>query len=515
MRLATREMEPCQSGSAFYSYFYRVLHWQMGSQTQFIFKQSLVYGVGNTLSKLSGVLLLPLYVVFTTPAEFGLLALFETIYQFVLVLSGWGAKSGFSRFYYEMTTERKRQTLFFTIFSFTLVTSFLAVCAVGGLLWKWSFPVFQTEVSSMVLAFFLTSTLARLMFDVPFILLRLQQKAIRQTTHQGINIVVTIALTYLFLKVGKMGFKGIFLAQMVANLFTFTAILPEIYRNTHPRVDWRVLRESIHYGYPLAISNILTIALALSDRHLLNQFQNLQEVGNYSMAYKISSTLQAILVTSFLTSYTFYYYKSLEDHSHKELHLKVFRYFVLAMVFLGFGLVAFRREAVWMVSFGRDTYQEALPMIPVLLLGLILLGLRQIFTLPLTKLKMTRTISSISIGVAVINVGLNIWLIPHYGKLAAAYTGVVSHLLGCVISIVVLKRAGEGNYPLGFLVRSIGLFVGLSAISLALPFWGWGYNVAVALGLCVAMALTFWLFGFAGKAEWMEAKRLILQRIKR
>ena len=99
----------------------------MATQTQFILKQSVIYSFGNTLAKLSGVLLLPLYVVFTTTEEFGLLALFETIYQFILVLSGWGAKSGFSRFFYEMKDEAGRRSLFFTIFLFTVITSSAAV----------------------------------------------------------------------------------------------------------------------------------------------------------------------------------------------------------------------------------------------------------------------------------------------------------------------------------------------------------------------------------------------------
>ncbi len=485
----------------------------MATQAQFILKQSFIYGFGNSLAKLSGVLLLPLYVVFTTTQEFGLLALFETIYQFILVLSGWGAKSGFSRFYYEMKDAAGKKSLFFTIFLFTVVTSFVAVLLCVGALSIWSFEVFQTEVSRRVLLFFAISTLSRLLFDVPYILLRLQQRASSQTGHQSVNILMTIVLTFAFLKFSHLGFEGIFLAQMIANVLTFLFILPVIVHHSRMHLEWEVLKESIRYGYPLAISNILTIALTLSDRHLLNQYQSLDEVGSYSMAYKISSIIQMVVVASFITSYTFYYYKSLNDTNQSKTHVKIFRYFVISICLIGFALVAFRREAVDIVSMGRDTYHSSLPLIPILILGLIFSGIRQIFILPLTKLKKTSVISILSVGIAVVNIVLNLLFIPQYGKLAASYTGVVAQLVGCLAFYWVLRRLHENDYNMGVVVQCVGLFIFFGFFIMLVPDFGWIVNSIIALLSVFIFVGSLFLFKVVGLPEVMEIKKLLVNKI--
>ena len=485
----------------------------MATQTQFILKQSVIYSFGNTLAKLSGVLLLPLYVVFTTTEEFGLLALFETIYQFILVLSGWGAKSGFSRFFYEMKDEAGRRSLFFTIFLFTVITSFAAVLLCVGLLNVWTFEVFQTDVSQRVLLFFAVSTLSRLFFDVPYILLRLQQRATHQTGHQSLNILMTIAFTFAFLKFTHQGFEGIFMAQMLANILTLIFILPVIIANSRMHIEWGVLKESIHYGYPLAISNILTIALTLSDRHILNQYQSLDEVGSYSMAYKISSILQMVVVASFITSYTFYYYKSLNDSDQSKVHVKIFRYFVVAICLIGFGLVLFRREAVGIVSLGRDTYLSSLPLIPILILGLIFSGIRQIFILPLTKLKKTSIISILSVGIAAINILLNLLFIPQYGKQAACYSGVAAQLIGCMAFYWVLRHFHENDYNMGIVVKCVGLFALCSAGVLLVPDFGWMLNSVIGISSLLLFIGGLFLLKVVGWTEVEELMKIVGNKI--
>lgn len=485
----------------------------MASQAQFVLRQSVIYGFGNTLAKLSGVLLLPLYVVFTSTEEFGLLALFETIYQFILVLSGWGAKSGFSRFYYEMKDESGRRSLFFTIFIFTVITSLLAVIICMGALSYWSYQVFQAEVSSRVLMLFSISTLSRLLFDVPYILLRLQQRATSQTAHQSINILMTIIFTFAFLKFTGMGFEGIFLAQMFANILTLFFIIPVIKGHSRFHIEWGVLKESIRYGYPLAVSNILTIALTLSDRHILNQYQSLDEVGSYSMAYKISSIIQMIVVTSFITSYTFYYYKSLNDENQSKVHVNIFRYFVLAVCVIGFGLVVFRREAVSIVSFGRDTYLSSLPLIPVLIFGLIFSGIRQIFILPLTKLKKTAVISILSVGIAMVNISLNFLFIPQYGKMAAAFTGSVAQLLGCVAFYFVLLHFREKDYNIWIVVKSAILYLAFTVPVMLIPDFGWLVNVVLGIVLLVLFVAGLWLLKVIQKDDVIEAKDFIYNKL--
>src|SRR5690554_6724729 len=84
----------------------------MSLQTRFVFKQGAIYGLGNVLTKFSGLLLIMLYMKFISATEFGAVALFETIFQFILLLSGLGVKGGFNRWYHDMSDGDDKKALF-------------------------------------------------------------------------------------------------------------------------------------------------------------------------------------------------------------------------------------------------------------------------------------------------------------------------------------------------------------------------------------------------------------------
>ena len=71
---------------------------------------------------------------------------------------------------------------------------------------------------------------------------------------------------------------------------------------------------------------------------------NLGEVASFSMAFKISNVLQFLVVNSFITSYTYNYYKSMHNPDESRFHIKTFTYFVLLMTLLGLGIVLFSKE---------------------------------------------------------------------------------------------------------------------------------------------------------------------------
>ena len=88
----------------------------------------------------------------------------------------------------------------------------------------------------------------KLLFDLPFILLRLQQKVKTQTIYQTMNVALTVLFSYCFLEYNKQGFAGVFMAQAAANAITFLLVLPLIFKNSILRFQRLVLGEMIHYG---------------------------------------------------------------------------------------------------------------------------------------------------------------------------------------------------------------------------------------------------------------------------
>lgn len=465
--------------------------------------QSVIYGAGNLITKASGLILLPIYLNYITKEEFGLLALFETVFMFLLVISGWGAKGGFTRWYYEMKTDHNRRSLFFTTYVFNVFTSTIGVALTAIALWN--LPLFHYQEGSNVLYWFCCSSLFRLLFDVPFILLKLQQKAMKQTAYQAFNVVLTIVFTFLFMEIREEGFEGIFKAQMVANGLSFLVIIPLIIKNVYLRFQKKVLVEMVHYGYPLAISGILTLILTMSDRYIIEHYQTLEEVGSFSMAYKISNVLQFLVVSSFVTSYTYNYYKSMHQNDGSRFHVKTFTYFVFMMTILGIGIVFFAREIIYILGAGKTEFYDAIPLIPILVLGLIFSGMRQVFVLPITKAKKTRLISIILILTGLLNVGLNFLVIPYWGKVGAAITTSISQLFAAIWFLWEVRKLEETVYETKKILSVLIVGVLICFIFFYVPSYSFLVDLLFKCFLAaVFLLLLFWVKFF----EEVEITRL-------
>ncbi|TCO11021.1 lipopolysaccharide biosynthesis protein [Natronoflexus pectinivorans] len=465
----------------------------MYQPVQFVFKQGIIYGIGNVLTKLSGVILLPLYLKYINETEFGVVTLFETIFQFILILSSWGVKGGFMRWYHEMKGSSGKKELFFTTWMFNFFTSLLAVALVAVLLNVWSESVFRYQLSSDIFLFFLAGSFFRLLYDVPFYLMKLEQRAKLQTFWTSLNILLVIGVTVYFLEFREMGLKGIYLAQMVAHGLTFLALVPFILKHIKPKFNVVVLKEMIQYGLPLAISNILTTILTLSDRHIINQYQNLGEVAGYGMAFKIANLVQMVVIASLITAYSNYFFKTLHEKSSMQFYSRFSRLFLILITFGGLGVVLFSPEIMMVISAGSEFFRESVILIPVLIAGLIFSGWRQLLTLPLNKHKKTRRISVILVVCAGINILLNFVLVPIYGKMGASVSTLIAQAIGMGWFFVEVKKLESIQFQIKKLLLLFGLWVamviaGIWTYNLEIPF-SWFVKILIVLFMAFAMYL--------------------------
>ncbi len=417
----------------------------MQSQARFVFKQGFIYGVGNIITKLSGVILLPLYHTFINENEFGVFTLFETFFQFILILSSWGVKGGFMRWYFEMKSQEEKQELFFTTWIFNFATSLLAVVVIGIVLVFFSFEIFKYEISYSTILYFLAGSFFRLLYDIPFHQMKLEQKAVQQTKWLTINIFLLLGFTYFFMGYKGMGLKGIYVAQFLSHLITFMALIPFSLKQMSFKFKRNYLSEMIHYGFPLAVSNILTTVLTLSNLHILNQYQNLGEVAGYSMAYRISNLVQMVVIASIITSYSNYFFKTLNEKDCMNFYSRFTRIFLLLVSLGGLVVILFSPEIMMVISAGSEFYNESVILIPVLIAGLIFSGWRQLLMLPLNKHKKTGIISLIMISSAVLNILISFALIPRFGKMGASISAVIAQFIAMLWFIVEVKKLEKVN----------------------------------------------------------------------
>jgi len=423
-------------------------------------KNSFFYSVGNMAGKLSGIILLPLYTKFLPIEEYGLLALLEITYLLILSVSGFGMKNSLMRFYWDKDLKGREKSLFYTAYLFNAIISILTILAAILILKNFSVHLFNTPLSRNLLLAFISSSLIRILVDTPLLLMRIQQKAFKQTALQLMTLVVSVGLTVYLIGVRKMGVEAIFLSQGVAYLLAFLALGKYIFQNIDFKFDRPLLGELLQFGIPLFLSNLLSVVLVMSDRFILNFFGTLENVGNFSLAFKISNIIQVVFVASFMNAYTHIFYKQMSEKNAGRFYSKTMTYFVFVTVFVSIGLVLFAKETISVLSMGNQDYLNSYTLIPVLVLGVVFGGIRQILILPLSRLKKTRAISTIAISAAFLNFGLNILLIPHFSSIGAAISTALSQILASVWLYFLVRKHDTIDYELPKIFKL--LFLGVA-----------------------------------------------------
>jgi len=428
-------------------------------------KNSFFYSMGNMAGKLSGIILLPLYTKFLPIEDYGLLALLEITYLLILSISGFGIKNALMRFYWDKDLKGREKSLFYTSYLFNIIISLLTIFVAFLVLKNYSEQLFNTPVSRKLFLAFMASSLVRILVDTPLLLMRIQQKAFRQTSLQIMTLVVTVGLTVYLIGIRGMGIEAIFLSQLVANSLALLALAKYIFANIDFKFERALLRELLHFGLPLFLSNLLSVVLVMSDRFILNYFGTLENVGNFSLAFKISNIIQVVFVASFMNAYTHIFYKQMSESNAGRFYSKTMTYFSFVIIFISIGLILFARETINVLSMGNQDYQNSYTLIPVLVLGVVFGGIRQILILPLSRLKKTRIISTIAVSAGFLNFGLNLLLIPRLSSFGAAISTTLTQILASVWLYMLVKRHDTIKYELPKIFKL--LFLGVSFYLLA------------------------------------------------
>jgi len=395
-------------------------------------KNTILYSLSNFAGKLSGVILLPLYTSSLSADLFGLFGLFELVYQVIQSVTGLGLRGALMRWYWDDAYKGQQKQIFFTVIATYFLINVLAALGLYAVFDLLADFVFKVHIDINLRIVFIVSTFIRLIVDVLLLLMRIQHKAIKHTNYQLIQIFVFVGCTALFLPVMKLEIAGIFWAFLMSYGFLFILLIPYLKSNITWQFRKDLLKEMMAFGLPLALSNMVNLVLSISDRFIINFFTTLQNVGNYTLAFKISNIVQLMVVNAFMNSYTHVYYKGMSDEDNARFFSRSLTYLVLFLSFISLGLVLFIETVVKVLTLNNADYHDSIPLIPVLTLGLIFGGIRSMLTLPLTKFKQTKTISIISIITGVLNIALNLLLVPFWSSMGAALSTLVVQFISAI-----------------------------------------------------------------------------------
>ena len=442
-----------------------------------LFRNTIILGLGTFGSKVLVFFLLPLYTAYLTPEMYSTADLISQMSNLLIPLCCLGITDGVFRF--AMDGERDRREVFTTGFLILLGGSLLFGLCSPLLSLLDAFDGYAWLIVCYVLAADFHALCAQY--------LRAQGKTALFAVQGMINTALVILLNVIFLIPMQMGVLGYLLSVVIADaLMTLILFLfAHLHRDLRLRFfRGSLMRDMLAYSIPMIPTTVFWWITSVSDRYLVEHICGGTVNGLYSAAYKIP-TLLTLLCIVFIEAWQLSAVKDSENSEERiSFFSNVYRGFQGLMFLACAGLIAFSQIGADILF--ADSYALAWVYIPVLLIATVFSALvTYLGSVYFVAKKSVLSFLTSMIG-AVVNVVLNLILIPRWGGQGAAVATLCSYLVVYLIRAINTRRhLPFRQYPLQIAFNTA--IVGVQALAMILrpAGWLWVQIGAIALVLVV------------------------------
>jgi O-antigen/teichoic acid export membrane protein len=183
------------------------------------------------------------------------------------------------------------------------------------------------------------------------------------------------------------------------------------------------------FAFPLIGYELASVILDSGDRIIVQHYMGAQSLGYYSAAYNVSTYAEEALMVPINLALFPIYMKLWVEKGRNETELFLSRS-LNNFIALAIGIVCVvlltSREAITVLA--SPKFQEAHRLLPVLVVGLLVYATHIFFNAALLIHKKTSAMTSLVIGACIVNLALNVVLIPRLGLQGAAVATLLSYL---------------------------------------------------------------------------------------
>ena len=389
---------------------------------------------------------------FLSPTEYGVYSLVMAIATFANAIFFQWLNEAVGRFY-PMHLVDPGKVMAVAARGFWLSTALAALLFLGAL------PFHELIVASPLLVgilFLITIALGR--HTLALQLASAQSALIRYGMLSWVKNCVALLVGFALIHVGARE-HGALLGSLAGLMIALLAISQKP-RMKVGSVDTRLSAEMFSYGLPLTINFLAVAIVDLADRFMIGSLLGVGYVAPYSVAYDlvqqtIGPIMNVILLASFPAIVRVFEMEG-DEPASVRLYALGSRLIAVGMpTAVGFGVLA---SDISELVFGNNYRQDAAKIMPWLAAAIFVGAFKISFLDVVFQLRhVTRYQVYISVLMAVVNIILNLFLLPHFGVIAAAWATLAAFAVGALVSWIISRSI--------FLIPNLGTVFWRSTIA--------------------------------------------------
>ena len=397
----------------------------------------------DILVKLSGVILLPVYLRIMTQDEYGLYNyLLSIVLTFSLVLT-FGLYIPISKFYHDYADKIKKGKLLFTTFILLLggLTMLIAIVYSAGLDVRIIKILFRHELNYQNYRLAILLAVVTSVFSFMLTSFLFTSEKIKQVKRYNISRIVWIHLASIALLYFMPETNAAELRLQITYALEFVLLLifsGYVVKEMHFQFDYKLAIASIKMGLPIMLSALFGIVINFSDKFFLEKYGTLTDLSNYYLAIAFASIIPTIFA-SVQNAWIPLFMKEKNIGENVKKTNKLIRN--LTLVFIGISLMIWVfLEILLVMSVIPKKYNEVTFVLPILLLTQIAAALSALYNNYLVYFERTHLISITGLIICIISIVASIFMIPRWGIYGAAAATMLSNILYLLTYNLLSKR---------------------------------------------------------------------------
>jgi len=480
----------------------------LGRKFRVFAQQGVLYGAGSIVGRLAGIILIPLYTRLLATSEYGILGLIVMTGQIAGVVFALGLRPGMMRSFYDYDRDEPRKVVISTVIFLTAVNSIvLLVC---GLLLSvfLSKAFFGGSQYQLYFTLIIASTVCDMFNLLAFAVFRARQEAKKFVLFQTLSLLLRAGIIIYLVAAAGWGIKGVIAGQLIANGIFTVVLLGLIKKHIVARFSMPEARKMIRYGTPLVFVGIFGFVLNYLDRFFLNYYVTLEEVGLYTLAYQFGMLVNILLIGPLKRLWGPAFLSVKEDDNFSRFCAKSLTYVIAIAGFVFLGVALLSKEVLILIS--SEAYWDSYTVIPIIALTYAIWSARSLVEVGVVLKRKTSAIAFYTLIGAVLNIDLNLILIPQYGMAGAAWATLISFVITLGIDYAYNRSLFRIEYEWARLIKICAVVAVVFSAGYLYEISNLYLSIAFKLGIIVVLyPLGLLLLRFFDEPETARIKKTL------
>jgi len=449
-----------------------------------------LYSFGDIFTKASSFFLIPVYLHFLSPADYGILSIILIFQGIFYILGSLGLDSGIWG-YFDFENNNTNISLISSSFIVIITFSFI-LTIIFYLLTNKLANIFSLDIISnndfILLAF-------SFFMDIPgnsvLSIFKLKKLAKTYVIWNLSFSLFRIFLLIIFVAILKLGLHGIILGLFFSSLIRIFSLI-SIREYFAFIFNLHLLKKAFFYGFPFVFDSLFFLLFGLSDRYFINHFISMSKVGIYNLGIQFSSVLLIFTLNPFQSVYTPTVYSFKSPENNNEYFKAYFRYFISISMIVILLISFFSKDVIQLISH-KSAYSEVYKLIPILLVGYFFFGLSLPASVGWLIRRKSKGLPIIMLIALIIDILANLIFTPQYGIYGAAISIGISYFVIFSIKYYLGQKYYKINFNLNNLFGLLFIVISFLVVDIIIEIYLTLY-LALLIKIFLIITVTYFIY---------------------